>query len=94
MPNNRNAAKAMRQANKRRLKNRSQRASLRTLMKNVRTAVDTTDAQNADATLRLASKRLDQAAARKLIHKNKAARLKSRLSAMLHKPKAPAAPDK
>lgn len=94
MPNNRNAAKAMRQANKRRLKNRSQRASLRTLMKNVRTAATASDPKEADATLRLASKRLDQAASRNLIHKNKAARLKSRLSALLHKPKAAAAPAK
>lgn len=92
MPNNRNAAKAMRQANKRRLKNRSQRATLKTLMKSVRSAAVSSDGQQADAALRLAAKRLDQAAARKLIHKNKAARLKSRLSALVNKPKTTAAP--
>jgi small subunit ribosomal protein S20 len=92
MPNNRNAAKAMRQANKRRLKNRSQRATLKTIMKNVRTAAGSSDNQNADAALSLAAKRLDQAASRKLIHRNKAARLKSRLSALVNKSKASSAP--
>jgi ribosomal protein S20 len=39
MPNNRNAAKAMRQSEKRRLRNRIARTSLRTVVKKVRDAV-------------------------------------------------------
>ena len=38
------------------------------------------DAEASDAAFRLAAKRLDQAAAKNLIHKNKASRTKSRLS--------------
>ncbi|MBS0267120.1 MAG: 30S ribosomal protein S20 [Planctomycetes bacterium] len=91
MPNNRNAAKAMRQANKRRLRNRAARTSLRTVIKKVQDAVKSSDTGAIDDALKTASKKLDQAAAKKFIHRNKAARLKSRLSALAQK-KAPAAP--
>ena len=43
MPNNRNAAKAMRQANRRRLRNRAARTSLRTVIRNVKEASRTGD---------------------------------------------------
>ena len=89
MPNNRNAAKAMRQANKRRLRNRSARTSLRTVIRKVQeavtTAVTTNDAASVDTALKTATKKLDQAASKKFIHRNKAARLKSRLSALAKK---------
>jgi small subunit ribosomal protein S20 len=89
MPNNRNAAKAMRQANKRRLRNRSARTSLRTVIKKVHEAVTsaatTNDAASVDTALKTATKKLDQAASKKFIHRNKAARLKSRLSALARK---------
>jgi small subunit ribosomal protein S20 len=81
MPNNRNAAKAMRQSNKRRLRNRAARTSLRTVIRKVDEATATGDAAAAAAALKAAAKKLDQAAAKKFIHRNKAARLKSRLSA-------------
>jgi small subunit ribosomal protein S20 len=90
MPNNRNAAKAARQNEKRRLRNRSARSSMRTLVKKVRDAAAGTDPAAAEAALRTAVKRLDQAASKKFIHRNKAARLKSRLSALVVKPKAAA----
>ena len=88
MPNNPNAAKADRQSQKRRLQNRSQHASLKTLIKKFRTSLDTTgsDAPAATAvTLGEVSKRLDQAGAKRLIHPNKAARLKSRLAKAANK---------
>lgn len=90
MPNNRNAAKAMRQNEKRRLRNRSARSTLRTVIKKVRDAVAKNDEAAATTALQTATKRLDQAAAKKFIHKNKAARLKSRLSVLVAKPKAAA----
>jgi small subunit ribosomal protein S20 len=90
MPNNRNAAKAMRQANKRRLRNRTARTSLRTVIRKVHEASATSDAGAAEAAFQTAVKKLDQAASKKFIHRNKAARLKSRLSALLTKPKAAA----
>ena len=86
MPNNRNAAKAMRQSNKRRLRNRAARTSLRTVIRKVDEAAATGDAAAAEAALKAAARKLDQAAAKKFIHKNKAARLKSRLSARVKKP--------
>lgn len=86
MPNNRNAAKAMRQANKRRLRNRSARTSLRTVVRKVHEAIATHDAGAVEAALKTAAKQLDQAASKKFIHRNKAARLKSRLSALARKP--------
>jgi small subunit ribosomal protein S20 len=85
MPNNRNAAKSMRQSARRRLRNRSVKSSLRTIVKKVRVAAEGSDPQAAEAAFRTAVKRLDQAAAHKYIHRNKAARLKSRLDALVHK---------
>jgi small subunit ribosomal protein S20 len=90
MPNNRNAAKAMRQANKRRLRNRAARTSLRTVIRSVKEASGTGDGAAAEAAFKNAVKKLDQAASKKFIHRNKAARLKSRLSALVAKPKATA----
>jgi small subunit ribosomal protein S20 len=88
MPNNRNAAKAMRQSNKRRLRNRAARTSLRTVIRKVHEATATSDVGAAEAAFKTAARKLDQAAAKKFIHKNKAARLKSRLSALVKKPHA------
>jgi small subunit ribosomal protein S20 len=81
----------MRQNEKRRLRNRSAKSALRTLVKKVRDAAATNDSQAAQSALQVAVKRLDQAAAKKFIHRNKAARLKSRLSALVAKPPATAA---
>lgn len=85
MPNTRNAKKALRQSQKRRLHNRAQRSALRTVIKKVRLAATGDDPEAAREAFRLAVKRLDQAAAKNLIHKNKAARTKSRLSKLLTK---------
>jgi len=88
MPNNRNAAKAMRQSEKRRLRNRAARTSLRTVIRKVREAAAANDPGAVETAFRTAVKRLDQAASKKFIHRNKAARLKSRLSTLLNKPAA------
>ena len=80
----------MRQASKHRLRNRSARTALRSVIRKVQDATQTNDVSVADAALKTAVKKLDQAASKKFIHKNKAARLKSRLSALVKKPKADA----
>jgi small subunit ribosomal protein S20 len=80
MPNTNNAKKSNRRNEIRREHNRVLRSALRTVIKKCRTAAAGTDAEAAQAAYQLAVKRLDQAAANRLIHKNKAARLKSRLS--------------
>ncbi|MFM9960301.1 MAG: 30S ribosomal protein S20 [Planctomycetaceae bacterium] len=92
MPNNRNAAKADRQSQKRRLQNRSQHSALKTLVKKFRATLAPTDATASGTaasaptvTLNEVSKRLDQAGAKRLIHPNKAARLKSRLAKAANK---------
>ncbi len=80
MPNTSNAKKALRQNAKLRLHNRTLRASLRTVLKKAREAAESGDATVAQEAFRTAVKRLDQAAAKHLIHKNAASRTKSRLS--------------
>ncbi|MCH7686991.1 MAG: 30S ribosomal protein S20 [Planctomycetes bacterium] len=83
MPNTKNAKKDLRQNRTRRLRNRSHRSALRTVIKDARIKAAGDDPEAAQAAFRLAVKRLDQAAAKHLIHKNKAARTKSRLSKLL-----------
>ena len=80
----------MRQASKRRLRNRTARTSMRTVIRKVQEAPQTSDVAAAEAAFKTAVKKLDQAASKKFIHKNKAARLKSRLSSLVKKPKAAA----
>lgn len=85
MPNSASAKKSMRKAEVRRIRNRSARSALRTVLKKCRTAAAGEDAAVAQSAFRLAVKKLDQAAAHHLIHKNVAARTKSRLSRLLKK---------
>jgi len=70
--------KRNRQNEKRRLRNRTVRSEVNTRTKAALTAVEYGD-EDADETLRLAMKRIDKAAAKGVIHKNTAARRKSRL---------------
>lgn len=85
---------------RRRVKNRQERSALRTCVKKVRTtaAAATTGSvkiEDAKAVLQLAIKKLDQSAAKHLIHANKAARDKSRLTRLINKlGSAPSAPAK
>ncbi|HUG93866.1 MAG TPA: 30S ribosomal protein S20 [Planctomycetaceae bacterium] len=88
MPNPSNAKRALRKSLVRRERNRSRRSALRTLLKRYRAAAAGDDPQAAEELFRVVVKRLDQAAATHLIHKNTAARTKSRLSKLLRKPAA------
>ena len=81
MPKIKSAKKAMRQARTRTIRNKAQRSALRTAVKHVRTAT----AETAAAAYALAARLLDRAARKGLIHKNNAARHKSRLAAMVKK---------
>jgi small subunit ribosomal protein S20 len=80
MPNNPNAAKAHRQSEKRRVVNRAGRTVLKNLVKRFRTSLEAPVTTAPTLTLTDITKRVDQAASKKLIHKNKAARIKSRLT--------------
>jgi small subunit ribosomal protein S20 len=63
--------------------NSSLRSMLRTAIKRVRTAIDTGDKAAAADVLQKATSVIDRVADKNIIHKNKAARHKSRLSAAI-----------
>jgi len=80
LANSAQARKRARQADKRRLRNHSQRSTLRTHIKKVVKAIASGDVQAATAAYQAAVPAIDAAAGKGLIHKNKAARHKSRLN--------------
>ena len=80
MANFAQARKRARQAEDRRQRNASQRSALRTHIKKVLRAVAAGDAESARAAYQRALPLIDKSAGKGLIHKNKAARHKSRLS--------------
>jgi small subunit ribosomal protein S20 len=81
MANTKQAAKRAKQSLKHRGANVSLRTELRTAIKKVTKAIEAGDAKTADATLRAETSTLDRIAGKGIIHKNKAARHKSRLAA-------------
>ena len=81
MANTKQAAKRAKQSLKHRGANVSLRTELRTAIKKVTKAIEAGDAKSADATLRAETSTLDRIAGKGIIHKNKAARHKSRLAA-------------
>ena len=88
MPNSVSAKKRLRQSQDRRLRNRAAKSALRGQIRKVRTAVQAGDVETSSKEFIVATKKLDQAAAKKVIHGNQASRLKSRLSAAIKKIKA------
>lgn len=95
MPNTDSARRALRKMQRRRVKNRQERSTLRTVCKKVRVAAagvggEAPKVDDAKAALQIAIKKLDQSAAKHLIHANKAARDKSRLMKLINKLSAPA----
>jgi small subunit ribosomal protein S20 len=80
MPNSVSAKKRLRQNLSRRTRNRAARASIRTQIRKVRTAIAGGDPAACEAEFRVAVKKLDQAAGKNIVHANSVARIKSRLS--------------
>jgi small subunit ribosomal protein S20 len=78
----------MRQDAVRRVRNRATKSSLRTQLRKVREAITANDAEKCQSEFRTMVKKLDRAAAQKVIHANRAARTKSRLSAAIKALKA------
>jgi small subunit ribosomal protein S20 len=85
MPNIQSARKRHKQSLIRREKNRSTKRSIHTECKKVLDAVTSGNVEQAETELRVVSKKVDKAAAKKIIHRNAAARVKSRLSAKVKK---------
>lgn len=83
MANSAQARKRARQAEKRRQHNAGRRSLMRTEVKKVIKAIDAGDKAAAEAALKSAAPVLDRMAGQGLIHKNKAARHKSRLNAQI-----------
>ena len=83
MANSAQARKRVRQAERKRAHNASMRSRMRTSVKRVVRALNVGDAETASSALELAGPVLDGAARKGLIHKNKAARHKTRLNARL-----------
>jgi small subunit ribosomal protein S20 len=87
MPNTASAKKRLRQNIVRRARNRAAKSALKGVVRKVREAVTKGDLAAAEADFRLVAKKLDQAAAKNVIHANAAARVKSRLSAAIKRAK-------
>jgi len=80
MPNHKSAEKRMRQNEKRRLVNRGNRGKLRTGIKKLRAALEGGDAGAAQALLPQTVSLIDKAVQKGALHRNAAARFKSRLT--------------
>lgn len=83
MPNTPSAKKRLRQSLERRARNRAARSAVRGQIRKVRAALASGNVESAETEFRLMVKKLDQAAARGIVHANLAARVKSRLNKAL-----------
>ncbi len=83
MANTPSARKRARQAEKRRERNRMHRSRMRTLIKRVIKAIEAGDREAAEQAYKTAVPIIDATATKGIIHKNKAARHKSRLNARI-----------
>jgi small subunit ribosomal protein S20 len=83
MANSAQAEKRARQAEKRRRHNASLRSAFRTAIKKVKRAITSGDKAAAQAAFRETVGTIDRIADKKIVHKNKVARHKSRLSAAI-----------
>lgn len=80
MANSKQAKKRVKQADKRRAHNASRRSMMRTFLKKTIAAIEEGNKELAQATFVKTSSTLDKLAGKGLIHANKAARHKSRLT--------------
>jgi len=83
MANTAQAKKRAKQAEKSRVRNAGQRSNLRTFVKKVIAAVNAGDKEKAQAAYKTVVPIIDSAVNKGIVHKNKAARGKSRLSAKI-----------
>ena len=80
MANIKSQIKRNRQNEKARLRNKSVKSSLKTAIRKFNEAVVAGDAETAETLLRDASRKLDKAASKGVIHKNQAANRKSAIA--------------
>ena len=84
MANTQSAIKRLRSSERRRLHNRVFRGGARTAVKRARHLLETGKVEEAREAVQVAVRALDKAAAKGIIHKNNAARRKSRLVRQLN----------
>lgn len=85
MPNHKSSEKRMRQNEKRRLVNRNNRGRLRTGVKKLRSALEGGDAGTVGTLLPETISLIDKAVQKGVLHRNAAARYKSRLTVRANK---------
>lgn len=90
MANVKSAIKSIRQDARKTLRNRPVRSSLKTYVKSAVSTIALGDEETSQEVVRVAISKLDKAAQKGIIHKNQAARRKSRLAKKLNKAFAPA----
>ena len=82
------AKKRVRQNSKRRVINRSRKSMVKTQIKHFEDALVSGDMSKADEQFKALTKKLDKVASTSTMHKNTAARIKSRMARRLNKAKA------
>lgn len=85
MANHKSAKKRIRQNEKRRLRNRYWRSTMRSVIKRVRVAVEEGKTDEAESTLRLAIKTIGKVRSKGIIHRNQASRRISRLTRFVNR---------
>lgn len=85
MPNIKSAKKRVLVSDKKALENKMLKSAFKTIVKKYESAVESGDAETAKALYTEVIKATDKAAAKGVIHKNTAARKKSRFTLMLKK---------
>jgi small subunit ribosomal protein S20 len=88
MPHTKSAKKRLRQTTKRRLRNRATKKVLKNQIKGVIGVAKAGTADDVQKEYNKAAKKLDQAAAKRVIHPNTAARKKAQLARLLNQKKA------
>ena len=78
MPNIKSSIKRVRKAEAKTSQNKARRSELKTIIRNYNEGL-ISNSENKEELLKIAIKKLDKAASKKLIHKNKASRKKSQL---------------
>lgn len=85
MANIKSQKKRIKTNEKRRVRNQAYKSELKTLVRKTREAIATGDAEVATDALKVASRKLDKAVSKGIIHKNQAANRKSKLAVQVAK---------
>ena len=85
MANIKSQIKRIRTNEKRRLRNQSVKSELKTLVRKARELIEEGDEDAAEKAVQVASRKLDKAASKGVIHRNQASQRKAKLSHRLNK---------